>query len=152
VSDQDDPEIILKEGEVICDKCNGDGYDSDISPTSFFKLKCEKCQGKKKVDWISNITGIKQEPLTIAGSTSSLRSSYLTNSKIHLDGDVMVGDKPLNEYVRDIAAKELSDKIDGEILRSLEKTWQQNNKKDKGWRKIFDNRIFSKLLFFNNSK
>lgn len=63
----------LKPGESICDKCNGTGIDKNSIyvvrlPNSFYVpyepphvvkticwLKCNKCLGEGKVDWIENI-------------------------------------------------------------------------------------------------
>jgi len=149
-----DEEIVLKDGEELCDKCEGSGLEPQDGPQPWYRANCSKCQGEKKVDWISNITGVKEKEYIIGADSSASMgwsASYAT-SKLTLDEDIMVGDKSLSDYVRNIAAQELADKIDGEILRNLEGKWQQNNKKNKGWRKIFDNRIFSKLLFFDNSK
>ena len=49
----------LKPGEVICSKCNGTG---SMMVKNFYYFKCDKCQGKSKLDWIENIVGVKQYP------------------------------------------------------------------------------------------
>ena len=41
---------MLKEGEVICSKCNGTKIINDGWP-------CPKCFGKGKLDWITNAMG-----------------------------------------------------------------------------------------------
>ena len=53
----------LKDGEVLCDKCEGDG-EIKYTDEKFFirKRTCEKCYGDGKLDWLENITG-KKEPL-----------------------------------------------------------------------------------------
>lgn len=38
--------IELEQGEVICSKCGGEG-------------PCSKCHGRKKLDWIENVVGVK---------------------------------------------------------------------------------------------
>ncbi len=38
--------IELEPGEVICSKCGGEG-------------PCSKCHGRKKLDWIENVVGVK---------------------------------------------------------------------------------------------
>ncbi len=51
----------LKEGEVICDKCNGSGVirTTEQRGKHFYPIKtfCEKCHGDGKLDWIENVTG-----------------------------------------------------------------------------------------------
>ena len=44
----------LKEGEMMCDKCDGKRF--TLSDT-MFPILCSKCNGEGKVDWIENITG-----------------------------------------------------------------------------------------------
>ncbi|MGD2073224.1 MAG: hypothetical protein PVG65_07040, partial [Candidatus Thorarchaeota archaeon] len=39
-----------------CDYCHGTGIDPKAKP----KQICEKCQGKKSLDWIENITGVRK--------------------------------------------------------------------------------------------
>ena len=39
----------IKEGEVICNKCNGTGYDEKEV------FICNKCLGEGKLDWVSNV-------------------------------------------------------------------------------------------------
>jgi DnaJ-class molecular chaperone len=46
--------LYLKDGEVICSKCNGEGnckFNNDVC------IWCSRCQGTGKVDWISNAMG-----------------------------------------------------------------------------------------------
>ena len=53
----------LKEGEVICDECMGSGNQAkwDRIPDYRITLKCDKCHGEGKLDWIENITGKKEK-------------------------------------------------------------------------------------------
>ena len=44
----------LKEGELICPVCKGSGIDKEGI------YVCNKCDGTKKVDWISNVTTSKK--------------------------------------------------------------------------------------------
>lgn len=44
----------LKEGELICDKCNGTGYVVEEERKRRRHPWCPKCHGFKKVDWVSN--------------------------------------------------------------------------------------------------
>lgn len=50
----------LEEGEVICPRCNGTGYDPNQG-TYWPKQYCKKCRGNKKIDWIENIVGVKEK-------------------------------------------------------------------------------------------
>lgn len=56
----------LKEGEIVCNKCGGTKHievkrnpkkSGPYHPTEM----CPKCFGTGKLDWIENITGIKQK-------------------------------------------------------------------------------------------
>lgn len=47
----------LEEGEVLCDVCNGFGYDNN---PNFGPIVCKKCQGIGKLDWIERIVGRKE--------------------------------------------------------------------------------------------
>jgi DnaJ-class molecular chaperone len=42
--------MILNEGEVICDKCNGAG-------TIWHGFTCQNCYGTGKLDWVTNAMG-----------------------------------------------------------------------------------------------
>lgn len=49
----------LKDNEMICDRCEGTGYE----PTNDMywpKQHCKKCRGNKKVDWLENIVGVRK--------------------------------------------------------------------------------------------
>jgi hypothetical protein len=172
-------EIKLEEGEIICNECDGKGIDTH----GFFSMVCPKCQGEKKLDWISAATGVAPKPNPSDSSPSSSgygipsytysygTSGVLSNtgiapshnhtidqnyhSKVILDeDDVYINDKSIKEYISDAVITELSQKlantIDKEILETYIKQTEQtlNTKR----RKLFGNRIFSKLLFFFNFK
>lgn len=163
-------EIELQEGETICDKCEGTGMNSDNNMV-YFPNVCQKCQGEKKLDWISRATGVapKEEPYSMFNNGTSgyslasssggyhgpshnhtINSPNLTSSKISISADQLeINGEPLNEYIAAILAEELSKKIDEEIIEAYIAQKEQTNKKR---RKLFDNRIFSKLLFFRNFK
>ena len=56
----------LKEGEVICDKCDGTGYVVDPLLSQQERKRrihpwCPKCHGFKKVDWVSNAIWKKEK-------------------------------------------------------------------------------------------
>lgn len=42
--------MILNEGEVVCDECNGKGNEGTL-------WTCAKCDGKGKLDWVTNAMG-----------------------------------------------------------------------------------------------
>ena len=53
----------LNEGEVICPDCNGEKKIADPKLNYYvFWIKCPKCKGAGKLDWIENIVG-KQNPI-----------------------------------------------------------------------------------------
>ena len=141
------PAIVLEEGETICDRCNGSGYDPRGDDAQFFRIICQKCQGEKKVDWISNITGIKEKELNLNSYTQQYNVSGLVSASN--SNSVMNDDKLLEESIQKIVASELAKQIDEKILRMFKEEREQNNK---GWRQIFDNGIISKLMFFDYFK
>ena len=47
----------LKDGEIICPRCKGNG---EIMGCTCMVL-CPKCKGKKKLDWVENATGVKDD-------------------------------------------------------------------------------------------
>jgi DnaJ-class molecular chaperone len=51
----------LKEGELICPKCDGLGFTNKIQKDKIglFKYTCPKCKGRGKLDWIENVVGKK---------------------------------------------------------------------------------------------
>jgi len=59
----------LNEGEVICDQCNGKGYEKYTEPkgNNFYikKRTCIKCHGDGKLDWLENITGKENTAIPI---------------------------------------------------------------------------------------
>lgn len=80
----------LKDGEYLCDKCNGRGSLPTRNPDVV--TKCPKCHGKKKLDWIENIIGVtKNKPEQL---------------------DVM------KEWVK-VAANEFAKKVDEDIIHDL---------------------------------
>jgi len=80
-------EVILEEGDIICNKCEGSGYVSGCDKcegavhVSDYQL-CPKCQGEKKLDWISAITGVASKLSTSCGSHGSSSSSGSTKPSI----------------------------------------------------------------------
>jgi len=140
-------EIVLKEGEKICDRCEGSGYEPKQCKAQWFRAVCKKCQGEKKVDWISNVTGVKEKDITLAAGDSS--GGFTSFSSVVTSSEICIGNTPIREYIQEVAAKEVAKQVDTEILRILKEKEQQNNK---GWRQIFDNGIIHKLMFFDYFK
>jgi len=60
--------LDIQDGEFLCDKCEGigtipyesSGYVQSQNASWEVAVVCPKCQGDKKVDWVSNITGKPQ--------------------------------------------------------------------------------------------
>jgi len=98
--------VHLEEGELICDKCEGEGVIiySNIDE-SYADLTCDKCAGTGKVDWVENIVGKKLIP------------AMDSSSQIHIHNDTL-----------DAMAKILRDEIDKDILETITKEAEQNNK------------------------
>jgi len=52
--------LEIKDGEVICDRCDGEGKIETIKPDDYiavYYIQCPKCRGIGKLDWIENIVG-----------------------------------------------------------------------------------------------
>jgi len=69
-----EPEVILNEGDIICDTCKGWGrVDGKL---------CPKCFGNRKLDWIENVLGISCTTTTSSSTTSTCSSSCSTYTTI----------------------------------------------------------------------
>jgi hypothetical protein len=62
-------EIILEEGEVLCSSCKGRGYHPSKQNPDTMASVCRKCNGDRKIDWITNAMGIQKRP-NLYGSSS----------------------------------------------------------------------------------
>lgn len=80
-------ETDLKEGEVLCDICNGYGYSVH---DHWGKMVCKKCNGEGKLDWIERIVGKKNEIQGWSGYTASSGwsgcSGWTTGSSFYISG------------------------------------------------------------------
>lgn len=56
--------IELKDGEVVCPKCNGNTLNNDpyYDSKDYETWYCDKCNGTGKLDWVENIVGKKPDP------------------------------------------------------------------------------------------
>ncbi len=127
----------LKEGEIICNKCNGSGSLSSKINASTMAFTCKKCDGVGKLDWIENVIGKKVPNMFDSSSTMTISGMKFSNYPIK--------QKDLNKM-----SKRLADKIDKEILESFLLDSEQKTNKMKAaatvFKKlggIFDNRIIS---------
>jgi hypothetical protein len=108
-------DIVLNEGEMICDKCEGTGEgDSNW-------VKCKKCLGKGKVDWVENAMGAKptKDPHFITIDSSSMVGTYSANLSLSSGKDMKIGELTLDEYIKDVMAKKMADEIDKILLEQL---------------------------------
>lgn len=88
--------MILNEGEVKCDQCDGTGLWKKVH-------QCYKCLGKGKLDWVTNAMGGRRKPF-VAHWGTSVSSGSKNNFQ--------------DKFVK-IAARKMAKKIDEEILASL---------------------------------
>jgi hypothetical protein len=93
--------MVLNEGEVICDKCNGTGFWEENGLRGH---QCYKCLGKGKLDWVTNVMGGHKPFVAHWGTSGS--PSISSSSKIQ-------------DKIIKAAAREMAKKIDEEILASL---------------------------------
>ncbi len=135
---KDETGVELKEGEIICNKCNGTGTNTDSNPSGYvWPNVCSKCQGEKKLDWISAATGVAPKEVSSFsssghGSSSShgnisghthhmpnhihthpISNNYSTDySKMVLSEEqVEIRGQPIREYVAGIVAEKLAEEI-----------------------------------------
>jgi len=113
----EEDEIVLKEGEKICDRCEGSGYEPKQCEAQWFRTVCKKCQGEKKVDWISNVTGVKEKDITLAAGDSS--GGFTSFSSVVTTSEICVENTPIREYIQKVAAKEVAKQMDKELSRIL---------------------------------
>jgi len=65
--------VKLETGEVICDRCNGTGLDSNLrSDGILYFEQCTKCYGIKKLTWSENILG-KENSLSFDSTIAWVR-------------------------------------------------------------------------------
>jgi len=57
-----------------CDKCNGTGCDPNFYPNKIPVL-CDKCLGKKELDWLESIFGVKPNDNVLLNKTNILKSN-----------------------------------------------------------------------------
>jgi len=149
--------LKLEEGEMVCDKCEGKGGNAYNQPSDDLTkpqwVRCQKCQGTGKVDWIENVVGKKPPDMFGSSSTSSMSS-----------GGTFAVSPGMNNFLDkealDVMSKHLADEIDKEILESLMVDLEQTNKKMKKAANVFadmggpvfDNRIISKFMLFFATK
>jgi hypothetical protein len=108
------PELL--EGELLCDKCNGTGS----APVKDYMLRCPKCLGTGKLDWIENARGGKVAP--ISPSSFFIDSSSFTSFSNTIEFDtenIKVKGKSLKDYITDVMASQLAEKIDKMIYEQL---------------------------------
>lgn len=157
-------ELDLQDGECICDVCKGTGIDPEKAEGIWIGGNfCPKCQGMKKLDWVSRITGVPPFVDGMASSSGGVlcqsgSSLYTTlpnhTHSIHL-GQVMsvssenieIDGKKFDKYLEDQVEIKIRSELN--IIRLIKNTKEQIINK---WRKFFDNRIFSKFMFFSNFK
>ena len=99
-------ELIIEDGELICDKCDGTG---GISINDQLAKTCPKCHGTKKVDWIQNAMG-EQAPKYF---TATWGKDNITTSELYIN------DTPLDKYILDIMAKKIAKEVDKQILEKI---------------------------------
>ena len=80
--------MILNEGEVKCDKCNGTG-------TVWRGFTCQKCYGKGKLDWVSNAMG--RQNVEIWYPSTGINRGKSTPDVIYVDYiNLLNPSKPVN--------------------------------------------------------
>jgi hypothetical protein len=111
-------DIVLNEGEMICDKCEGTGKESNTSASTLYSRFCKKCLGSGKVDWVDNAMGGKKPTVGefIFIGSRDMMSSTLT---VASGKDMKIGELTLDDYIRDVMAKRMAEEIDKILLEQL---------------------------------
>lgn len=117
-------ELVLNEGEMICDKCEGTGEDSSQSASSVYSFTrfCKKCLGTGKVDWVENAMGKKpnKESNFITIDSSAMMSNTISSQLSLSSGENMkIGNETLDEYIKNVVAKKMAEEIDKILLEQL---------------------------------
>jgi hypothetical protein len=107
------PELL--EGEVLCDKCNGTGS----APIKDYMLRCPKCLGTGKLDWVENARGGKLKPKDTSFFIDSSAFTSFSNTVEFDTENIKINGKSLKDYIKDVMAKDLADKIDKMITEQL---------------------------------
>ena len=86
--------MILNPGEIICDKCNGKKTFpvlpvlNRITHIHITEVKCPKCKGTGKLDWIENVVGKKQNMVSPGVYVREVDvSEYIPNKHCLYDED-----------------------------------------------------------------
>lgn len=109
-------DIVLQECEMICDKCEGTGNgDSNF-------VRCKKCLGAGKVDWIENAMGgkpNKQSEFIFIDSSSMMSNTISSQLSLSSGENMKIGNETLDEYIKNVVAKQMADEIDKILLEQL---------------------------------
>ncbi len=54
VHNQNEKQFILQEGEMVCNKCDGEGRLMDDFPY----IPCPKCKGQGIIDWVKQAMSV----------------------------------------------------------------------------------------------
>jgi hypothetical protein len=114
--------VVINEGELICDHCGGKGTEKDVDQNSNYIITpfCRKCQGKGKVDWISNATGEKDEGFVSFSMDDSMAfSNTISASDIYIEGKSII----------DIMSEKIAEEVDKKIMEMFNSTLEQKIKK-----------------------
>ena len=74
-------EIKLNNGEVICNRCDGHGYEGKPEKVDYGTPVCKKCLGYKKLTWTEHIIGKRSYyGGDVTGYSGIVSTSSLVNS------------------------------------------------------------------------
>ena len=104
--------VQLKEGEVICDRCQGTCHEPNSNDNDELCTEiCGRCLGHGKLDWIENIVGKIREKRKLS---SSWTVSQSTEVKGIFSYDI---EKELMEALAEEIAKDIDEQILKELIR-----------------------------------
>lgn len=151
-------------GEIICPECKGKGAKNK---GVYGYVNCQKCQGEGKLDWCQQAVGVAPKPYfhfdTSGVSTFAMMNdtTAVINSKVHsqmnVPSEMLIESTPTGKsnWFRDMymgmldkAAAKLAFDMDEQLLRSFERSLEQNDKETLKRRDTNDNGVFSELMLF----
>lgn len=78
----------LNPGDVLCTECDGEGAIHSSHPDGA-SMVCDKCKGYGKLDWIENVTGVKDTPFTIYKKKLKAMNKQIDPNSMFMTGEMV---------------------------------------------------------------
>lgn len=117
------PKRELKDGEMICPECKGEGQ---LDAGVFIFSVCKKCDGTGIVDWVSAAMQ-KPDDVLYIHDDNTLASSY--SIKSYIDNTKVDFSEEMKESIKKIVADQINQQILEEVVRLSMQAEEQNLKR-----------------------